>query len=78
MKAVLARFSELKENVDSSESEFEDLDYNKVDKALKTVGISIKDANGQFRDMDDVLLELGAKWDSLSRNSQRYIATIAA
>ena len=69
MKAVLARFSELKENVDSSESEFEDLDYNKVDKALKTVGISIKDANGQFRDMDDVLLELGAKWDSLSRNS---------
>ena len=78
MKAVLARFSELKENVDSSESEFEDLDYNKVDKALKSVGISIKDANGQFRDMDDVLLELGAKWDSLSRNAQRYIATIAA
>jgi hypothetical protein len=78
MKSVLARFSELKKNVDSSESEFEDLDYNKVDKALKTVGINIKDANGQFRDMDGVLLELGAKWDSLSRNAQRYIATIAA
>lgn len=78
MKSVLARFSELKKNVDSTESEFEDLDYNKVDKALKTVGINIKDANGQFRDMDGVLLELGSKWDSLSRNAQRYIATIAA
>lgn len=78
MKAVLARFSELKKNVDESGEDLESIDYNKVDKALKSVGINIKDANGQFRDMDDVLLELGAKWDSLSRNAQRYIATIAA
>lgn len=77
-KTVLARFTELKNAVDESETEFEDLDYNKVDKALKSVGITIKDANGQFRDMDDVLLELGSKWNDLSRNSQRYIATIAA
>lgn len=77
-KTVLARFTELKNAVDESETEFEDLDYNKVDKALKSVGITIKDANGQFRDMDDVLLELGSKWNNLSRNSQRYIATIAA
>lgn len=74
----IARFTELKENVDASESEFDDLDYNKVDKALKSVGISIKDAQGQFRDLDDVFLELSSKWDSLSRNTQRYIATIAA
>lgn len=79
MKTILARFTELKNNVaGTADSEFEDLDYNKVDKALKSVGISIKDANGQFRNMDEVLLELSEKWNTLDRNSQRYIATIAA
>lgn len=79
MKTIIARFTELKENVaGTADSEFDDLDYNKVDKALKSVGVSLKDTSGQFRDLDDVFLELSAKWDSLDRNSQRYIATIAA
>lgn len=79
LKTIIARFTELKENVaGTSESEFDDLDYNKVDKALKTVGISIKDTTGQFRNLDEVFLELSSKWNTLDRNSQRYIATIAA
>lgn len=79
MKTIIARFTELKENVaGTTDSEFEDLDYNKVDTALKSVGVSIKDASGQFRDLDDVFLELSGKWDTLDRNTQRYIATIAA
>ena len=79
MKTILARFTELKTNVaGTADSEFDDLDYNKVDKALKSVGVSIKDATGQFRNMDEVLLELSSKWKGLDRNSQRYIATIAA
>ena len=79
MKTIIARFTELKENVAGTEdSEFEDLDYNKVDTALKSVGISLKDASGQFRNLDDVFLELSQKWNTLDRNSQRYIATIAA
>ena len=79
MKTILARFTELKNNVaGTADSEFDDLDYNKVDKALKSVGVSLKDATGQFRNMDDVLLELSGKWKGLDRNSQRYIATIAA
>lgn len=73
LKSVIARFQELKTNVaGTAESEFDDLEYNKVDTALKSVGISIKDVNGQFRNLDDVFLELSSKWDSLSRNSQRY------
>lgn len=79
MKTIIARFTELKENVaGTADSEFEDLDYNKVDTALKSVGVSLKDTNGQFRDLDDVFLELSQKWNTLDRNSQRYIATIAA
>ena len=30
----------------AGDSEFDDLEYNKVDKALKSVGVSLKDANG--------------------------------
>lgn len=79
MKTIIARFTELKKNVaGTADSEFDDLDYNKVDTALKSVGISLKDTNGQFRNLDDVFLELSKKWDTLDRNSQRYIATIAA
>lgn len=79
MKTIIARFTELKENVaGTTESEFQDLDYNKVDKALKSVGVSLKDDVGQFRNLDDVFLELSKKWNTLDRNSQRYIATIAA
>lgn len=78
MKTVIARFTELKENVAAADSEFDDLDYNKVDTALKSVGVQLKDSAGQFRDLDDVFLELSQKWDTLDRNSQRYIATIAA
>lgn len=79
MKTIIARFTELKENVaGTADSEFDDLDYNKVDTALKSVGVSLKDTNGQFRDLDDVFLELSQKWNTLDRNSQRYIATIAA
>ena len=73
MKTIIARFTELKQNVaGTADSEFEDLDYNKVDTALKSVGVSIKDASGQFRNLDDVFLELSSKWNTLDRNTQRY------
>lgn len=73
MKTIIARFTELKENVaGTADSEFDDLNYNDVDEALKSVGISLKDVNGQFRNLDDVFLELSKKWNTLDRNTQRY------
>jgi hypothetical protein len=38
----------------------------------------LRDATGQIRDFDDIIVDLGEKWDGLSRNAQRYVATIAA
>lgn len=79
LKTIIARFTELKKNVaGTADSEFDDLEYNKVDKALKSVGVSLKDVNGQFRNLDEVFLELSKKWSTLDRNTQRYVATIAA
>lgn len=79
MKTIIARFTELKENVaGTADSEFDDLSFNKVDEALKSVGVALKDTTGQFRNLDEVFLELSGKWASLDRNTQRYIATVAA
>ena len=80
MKTIIARFQELKTAVgDSVEVDGELVDVNKVDTALKSVGVQLRDSmTGQFRDLDDVFLELASKWDSLDRNTQRYVATIAA
>lgn len=79
MKTIIARFTELKKNIaGTAESEFDDLEMNKVQTALKAVGISLTDAQHQFRDLDDVFLELSEKWSTLDRNTQRYIATVAA
>ena len=76
LKTIIARFGEVKQQVDGEDVEL--IDINRVDTALKTIGISLLDTAGQIRDLDDVFYELSAKWDGLDRNTQRYIATIAA
>ena len=77
LKSIISRYGEMKTGL-TVDSEGEAIDYNKVDTALQSVGISLKDAQGQFRDFDEVIFELSAKWDSLDKNTQRYIATIMA
>lgn len=67
---------ELKTNISATtDAEGEELSYNKVDEALRSVGISLIDANGQFRDQQDIFLELSKIWSTLDRNSQRYQPT---
>lgn len=79
MKTIVARFQEMKKAPeDLVDSEGELLDANRVEKALKTIGVALRDTNGDFRDLDQVFLEISAKWNTLSMGQQRYIATMAA
>lgn len=79
LKSLASRYGEMTTNPQALvDSEGEELSLNRVDAALKTVGITIQDANHQFRDFDDVIFELAEKWNTLDRNSQRYISTIMA
>ena len=79
MKSIISRYGEMKADPSKLvDSEGEAMSLNKVDKALQSVGISIQDANHQFRDFDDVIFELSEKWDTIDKNTQRYIATIMA
>ena len=79
MKTIVARFTEMKKAPTGiAEVEGEEVNVNKVEAALKSVGVQLRDTTGEFRDLDDVFLELSSKWDSLDKMSQRYVATTAA
>lgn len=54
------------------------LDASKVETALKSVGVALRDSQGQFRDLDQVIIELGSKWSSLDSATKRYLGTIIA
>ena len=49
-------------------------DLNKYSAALETIGVSIKDQNGELRQMDDILDDIGARWQTLSRDQQMALA----
>ena len=83
MKTIIARFTEVKELFDEGmmtgeDEEGEAININKIDAALKTVGISLSDFLNGTKGIDDIFLELASKWDSLDLATQRYIATTAA
>lgn len=76
MKSIIARFQKLKED---PESLLEDgVNANDVEKALKKADVALRDTEGNFRNIGDVIMELSAKWDTLDTNTQKYIATMAA
>lgn len=83
LKTVIARFSEVKElistgNLMGTDEEGEEINVNKIEAALKTAGVQLRDTTGQMRDLDDVFIELASKWEDLDTMQQRYIATQAA
>lgn len=77
MKTIIANFTEMKTNISQEDSDA-DLSINDVEEALKSVGIQLRDSTGQIKDLDVVIDELGVKWDTLDRNTQRYLATAIA
>jgi len=53
-------------------------DLNKYSAALQSVGVSIKDENGELRDMDVILDDLGEKWNLLARDQKVALAQTVA
>jgi TP901 family phage tail tape measure protein len=62
LKTIFARIQGLKlgETLEDGTS------LNKYSEALAKVGISIFEQNGELKKMDNILDEMGAKWDTLS------------
>jgi ATP-dependent helicase/DNAse subunit B len=70
MKTIIARFSEVKSLKNSGKSEGQDsegeaIDVNKIQTALRTVGISMDGFFNGTEGLDSILLKLAEKWGSL-------------
>jgi TP901 family phage tail tape measure protein len=83
MKTVIARFSEVKKLqgeglLTGQDEEGEVIDVNKIQTALRTVGISMNEFFNGTEGLDSIFLKLAEKWDTLDVKTQRYIATTAA
>jgi TP901 family phage tail tape measure protein len=75
LKTIIARMRELG---DYGETLDDGMDINNVETQLKYVGIALRDSNGELRSTEDVLDELGHKWDDLNKNQQAAVAKALA
>lgn len=46
----------------------------KYAKAIDAIGVSIKDSNGELRNMDNVLSDIGERWSTLNKDEQVALA----
>ena len=74
LKTIFSRMQQIKTG-DNTE---DNTDVNAVETALRSVGVALRDTEGQLRDLEDIFDELGPKWNSLDRNTQAYLGTIIA
>lgn len=51
---------------------------NKYSSALEAVGVNIKNEAGELKDMDEILDEIGAKWDTIGKDQQIALAQTVA
>ena len=74
LRTIFARLSSLS----LGETLEDGVDLTKYTKALDTVGVKVLDQNGQLKEMDIILDELGAKWGELNGAQKQALATTVA
>ena len=75
LKTVIARMREMG---DYGETLSGDENINNVERQLAYVGIALRNQQGELRSTEEVLDELGHKWDDLNSNQQAAIAKALA
>ena len=75
LKTIIARMREIS---DYGETLEDGTDLNNVETQLKYIGIQLTNNSGELRSTEDVLDELGQKWDTLSSNQQAAVAKALA
>ena len=74
LRTLFARFQGLQ----LGETLEDGVDLNKYSQALEKVGVQVLDVNGDLRDMDDILTDLGSIWETLSSAQQVALAQTVA
>lgn len=83
LKTIISRYGAVKTGAyNQLDTEFDSEDttgaLNDVEKVLTKIGISVRDSNLQFRELDEVLEDLAEKWELLDNVSKNAIASAFA
>ena len=70
LRTLFARF----EGLSLGKTLEDGVDLNKYSKALQSIGVSVLDTNGNLKNMDEILDQMGEKWDTLSKAQQVALA----
>lgn len=73
VKSILSRMNQIKAGKFVDEETGEAL--NDTEKVLNKLGISMRDANGQFMDAETIIDNVAQKWSTFDKNAQKAIAT---
>lgn len=73
LKTVLSRMNSIRAGKFIDEETGEAL--NDVEKVLSKINISMRDANGQFKQAEAIIDEVGQKWNALDSNTQKAVTT---
>ncbi|MGG1664542.1 hypothetical protein [Brevibacillus sp. NRS-1366] len=60
--------------MNSLKTVFARLNMDGTQDALATIGVAVKDVNGELRSATDIYTEVATKWDSMSRAQKTYIS----
>lgn len=74
-KTIFARMSQI---ADYGKALEDGVDLNRVETALKQANVALRDTEGNFRNLDDVLIETGANWNKLNSTQKAYITNTLA
>lgn len=78
LKTIYARMSQMK--MEGSVTDEDGITYTtgKAAAALEAIGVSILEVNGEMREMEDVVTEVGNKWDGLTQVQKVAVAEALA
>jgi len=71
-KTILSRFDQLKSTGTDGE-----VTLGLISSQLQAMGVNVLDAAGNLKELDDVIMDLGLRWDTYSEKQQIAIAEIA-
>ena len=79
MKMIAARTLQSKEAISDLCEAGEDMseievDASNAEKALAEIGVTVRDQTGAFRDLQDILGDVGAKWENLNNTEKQMVS----
>lgn len=72
---IIARLHQIKQQGYNSDDETK---INDIAKALKNIDVALMDQSGEWRNMEDIWMEVASKWSDLDGKTKSYIATTMA